>query len=152
MRHGTHLSIPSLSIHCLFVLCSVGGIVAPVTPVLADGPTTMPTATAAGTWKWIFNFGTMQIPGAAILTQDGNDVHGKVTTGDGAATEITNGKVQNGTVTFTVTTQPGDQGPFINVYNGRASGDKIDGKVEMWWVEQPGQPHSTIDWNATRSK
>jgi hypothetical protein len=105
-----------------------------------------------GTWSWVVDFGQMAVPVTAKLTQDGNRVRGQITHGAiRDADEIQDGKIQDGLITFKVTLKSiSDLGPQAINYRGKLDGDAIKGKLEVWWVDHPEQPHATLDWTASR--
>ena len=105
-------------------------------------------ADANGTWKWSFtrpNGGdTIEI--SLKLLQDGEKLTGTMTTPNGE-TEIKDGSVKDGTVTFKVERER-DGNKFVQLYNGKLDGDTIKGKSEM---EFNGTKRER-DWEAKRAK
>ncbi len=98
---------------------------------------------ASGTWKW-------SVPGkdgatremTLNLTQDGDKLTGSMV-GKNGNTDITDGSVKDGQVSFKLTRKRGDK-EITSTFTGKLSGDSIEGTVEA-----NGKSH---DWKAARSK
>jgi hypothetical protein len=104
-------------------------------------------ATATGTWTWKFTRqdGT-EVMTTLKLKQDGEKLTGTITGRNNTETEISEGKVKDGQVTFEVVRER-DGNKFTQKYKGKLDGDKITGKIEF---ERNGEAQSR-DWEATRS-
>lgn len=104
-------------------------------------------APAAGTWKWTFtrqNGDTVE--NTLKLKQDGDKLTGTFIGGQGNETEIKDGKIKDGDVSFTVSFDRNGQ-TFTVKYSGKLSGDSIKGKTA---VEINGETRMR-DWEAKRS-
>ncbi|HEV3163725.1 MAG TPA: hypothetical protein VGZ22_06770 [Isosphaeraceae bacterium] len=107
-------------------------------------------ATAAdltGTWKSEFtNQNGDKIETTYKLKQDGDKVTGVVIGRNNMETEIKDGKVKDGTLSFTVTRERNGQ-TFTQKYSGKLEGDSIKGKIEF---ERNGETMSR-DWEAKKA-
>jgi hypothetical protein len=102
--------------------------------------------TATGTWTWTF---TPQNGDAITITlklkQDGEKLTGTIGRDDNQ-TEIKEGAVKDGTVSFQVVRERNGQ-TFTQKYSGKLSADSIKGKIEF---ERNGETMSR-DWEAKRA-
>jgi len=101
-----------------------------------------------GTWKWTATMRNNSIDFTAKLKQDGDKVTGTIGGGNIPETEIKDGKVENGGLSFkTVRTRNGND--ITTTYTGKLEGDTIKGKVETTGgtTTRPAR-----DWTATRAK
>ena len=101
-----------------------------------------------GTWKWTATMRNNSIDFTAKLKQDGDKVTGTIGGGNIPETEIKDGKVENGGLSFkTVRTRNGND--ITTTYTGKLEGDTIKGKVETTGgtTTRPAR-----DWTATREK
>lgn len=116
-------------------------------------------ADVTGNWSW-----TQQRRGGGgdttaeprkftlALKADGEKLTGKLTSpgrqgGEPTTSEITEGKVKDGEISFKISRQ--FQGTdFVQTYTGKVSGDSITGSVAF---ERNGETRSR-DWSATREK
>jgi len=106
-------------------------------------------ADVTGTWKWSFTTPNGQeIQSTAKLKQDGEKVTGTVTGRQGRESEIKEGKLKDGKLSFKVVRMVQDR-EVTTTYNGTVEGDKIKGKIES--TNRDGQPQSR-DWEAKRQK
>jgi hypothetical protein len=105
-------------------------------------------ATATGTWKSTFKMqdGTERTT-TFKLKQDGEKLTGTVSGRNNTETEITEGSVKDGTVTFKVVRKFNDR-EFTTVYTGKLEGDTIKGKSKMGG----GDNARERDWEAKREK
>jgi hypothetical protein len=98
---------------------------------------------ANGTWKWSFQgFGGNSVDVALKLKQDGDKVTGTITGFQGQESEIKDGTVKDGQVSFKVVRDFGGQ-TMTTTYTGTLSGDSLKGKSETV---------TTRDFDAKRSK
>jgi hypothetical protein len=104
----------------------------------------------SGPWKW-----TIKTPDgdsidmSAKLTQDGEKLSGVFVDGfDQKSFDITDGKVKDGNVSFTVT-RPFNDDTITVKYNGKLSGDTIKGTLEVKFGDQDPMKN---DWVATRGE
>ena len=104
---------------------------------------------ATGTWKW-----TMQRQNGAgrevtlTLKQDGEKLTGSMSGMAGTPdTEITDGTVKDGTISFKVTRNRNGQ-DFVTTYSGKLDTDEIKGTAAF---DMGGQSRSR-DWDAKRAK
>jgi hypothetical protein len=102
-----------------------------------------------GDWKWEFkrqNGEPIEIN--LKLKQDGEKVTGtvKVVGTEIEPTEITDGKIKDGELSFQVTRER-DGNKFVSKYKGKVEGDTIKGKMEF---ERNGETQSR-DWEAKRA-
>jgi hypothetical protein len=108
-------------------------------------------ADATGTWKWEMKRQNGDaIPVTLKLKQDGEKLTGTIS-GFGANakdTEITDGTIKDGDLSFKVTRKRNDQ-EFTTTYKGKLAGDTITGKTER--PNQQGEVQSR-DWEAKREK
>ncbi|HEY7117684.1 MAG TPA: hypothetical protein VH475_13930 [Tepidisphaeraceae bacterium] len=103
---------------------------------------------ATGTWKWTMP-GRNGNPGREVslkLKQDGEKLTGTLGGGQNE-TEIKDGKIKDGELSFSVTRKRQDQ-EFTTKYSGKLDGDTIKGKTEF---DRNGQTQSR-DWEAKRAK
>jgi hypothetical protein len=103
-------------------------------------------ADATGTWKWMVTFGGNTFEQTLKLKQEGEKLTGALVGRDGNETEIKEGKVVNGMISFSVTRERNGQ-TFTTKYSGKQEGDTIKGTTER---ERNGEKVST-DWEAKRS-
>ena len=94
----------------------------------ADAPATQPSG-VTGTWTW-----TQQGPGGEMeislkLKQDGDKLTGTISGFQGQETEIKDGKVEDGKISFKVTREFGGN-QIVTNYTGTISGDTFKGKSE----------------------
>jgi hypothetical protein len=113
-------------------------------PTLADAP----AGDASGNWKW-----TIKTPDgdsinmSAKLTQNGEKLSGVFLDGfDQKSFDITDGKVKDGNVSFTVT-RPFNDDTITVKYDGKLSGDTIKGTLEVKFGDQDPMKN---DWEAKR--
>jgi len=121
---------------------------------LALGALTARAADASGTWTWSRpgrNGGEAQKM-TLVLKAEGEKLSGSVTSpgrqgGDPVKTEITEGKVKEGEVSFAVTREMNGN-KMTTKYTGKVEGDTLKGKTEH---ERNGEKMSR-DWEAKREK
>jgi hypothetical protein len=101
---------------------------------------------ATGTWKWTVMAGGNSRDVTLKLKQDGDKLTGTIS-GRNNDTEITDGSVKDGTVTFSVVRERNGN-KITTKYSGKLSGDTIKGTTEF---ERNGQTQSR-DWEAKREK
>ena len=103
--------------------------------------------TATGTWKWSFTTQNGDTRETTLkLKQDGEKLTGTITGRNNQETDIEDGKVKDGEVSFTVTREFNGN-KFVMKYHGKLDGDTIKGKTEF---ERDGETRSR-DWEAKRS-
>jgi hypothetical protein len=103
-----------------------------------------------GTWKWTAMMRNNSVEFTADFKQEGDAVTGSISggAGGGQSTEIKDGKVVNGEITFKVVrTRGGNE--ITTTYTGKLDGDTIKGKIETsgGTTTRPAR-----DWTATRAK
>ena len=99
-----------------------------------------------GTWKWTVERNGQTFEPVLKLKQEGEKLTGTISGRNGNETEIEDGKVKDGEVSFTVIRMFGDT-KVVMKYRGKVSGDTIKGKTE---IERDGETQSR-DWEAKRS-
>ena len=110
-------------------------------------------ADPTGTWMWTIpgRNGGPDRTNTLKLKMEGDKVTGKMMApargGETTTTEIEDGKVKDGEVSFSVSRE-GQNGKMTSKYHGKITDDSIKGKMEM---ERNGSPVSR-DWEAKRSK
>jgi hypothetical protein len=109
-------------------------------------------ADVSGTWAWSTPSRSGGEPRKMTLKLkvEGEKLTGKLIMpgrqgGDPVETEITEGKVKNDEVSFTVTREFNNN-KMVSKYNGKLAGDVIKGKIE---TERNGEKQSR-DWEAKR--
>lgn len=114
-----------------------------VSPARADEK-----ASATGTWTWEFKRPNSDdaIKISLKLKQDGDKLTGALSGPGGNETEIKEGSVKNGVVSFQVTRERNGNS-FTTKYQGTLTGDTIKGKAE---TEVGGEVRSR-EWEAKRS-
>ena len=95
-------------------------------------------ADATGTWKWTVERNGNTIETTLKLKQDGEKVSGTITGRQGNETEIEEGKVKDGAVSFEVTREFNGN-KFVMTYTGKLSGDSIKGETKF---ERDGEGQS----------
>jgi hypothetical protein len=108
---------------------------------------------ATGTWTWTTpgRNGGAERKMSLDLKQDGDKLSGKLTSpgrdgGQARETEISDGAVKEGTVTFSVT-RDFNGTKFTSKYNGKLTADAITGKIES--KDRDGNDQ-TRDWTAKK--
>jgi len=127
-------------------LFGVAGILA-VGLVVSFTATSARAADATGTWKWSFTGQNGQTRETTLkLKQDGEKLTGTISGRNNTETDIEDGKVKDGEVSFKVTREFNGN-KFVQMYHGKVEGDSIKGKVEF---ERNGEKQSR-DWEAKKS-
>jgi len=104
-------------------------------------------ANAAGTWRWTRKTQDGQEQEiSAKFKQEGEKLTGTITSPLGE-TEIKDGKVKDGEVSFHITFER-DGNQFTAKFSGKLTGDKIKGKVEVG----EGDNKRTLPWEPKRDK
>jgi len=105
-------------------------------------------ASATGTWTWKFTMqdGTERTT-TLKLKQDGEKLTGTVSGWNNTETEIQDGKIKDGNITFKVVRKFNDR-EFTTEYAGKLEGDTIKGKITMG----SGDNKRERDWEAKRAK
>ena len=129
------------------------GLFAAVLLISGLAPAAWAADDATGTWKW-------SVPGrnggaareaTLKLKQDGEKLTGTLAMGGGnnaaAETEITDGKIKDGELSFKVTRKR-QNNEITSNYTGKLAGDTIKGKVE---TNFNGTPRTT-EFEAKRAK
>ncbi len=107
------------------------------------------TASASGTWKYtVVTQNGDEFTSTLKLKQDHEKVTGTLTGRQGNETEIKDGKLKDGEISFTVVRKFNDQEVTLK-YKGKLSEDAIKGTIEFTGAD--GNSRS-IDWNAKREK
>ena len=101
---------------------------------------------ANGTWKWSANAGGRRIESKLTLTQEGEKLTGKITSGRGGDTDIKKGKIKKGEISFEVE-RDRDGETLVSRYYGKLAGNKIEGKMELNFTGEP----RTNKWEAVRA-
>jgi hypothetical protein len=102
-------------------------------------------ADATGTWKWSVTFNDNTIEQTLKLKQDGEKLTGSLIGRNGNETEIKEGKIKDGALSFSITREFNGNS-FTQKYSGKLEGDAIKGKIEF---ERNGEAQSR-DWEAKR--
>lgn len=113
-------------------------------------PATMAADSATGTWKWKSQ-GRNGAEGREMtlkLNQDGDKVTGTITGFGNDEVKISDGKVKDGEIMFTVTRKGRNDREMTTKYNVKVEGDTLKGKAES---ERNGQARSR-DFEAKREK
>ena len=103
-------------------------------------------ADISGNWKATADFNGQSMERTFSFKVDGNKVTGETTSSFTGKSEITDGKIDGDTVTFTINVNLGDNPTKLN-YKGKvnAAGTEIH-----FTVENP-QGGATIEWNAKKT-
>ncbi|MFL5245978.1 MAG: hypothetical protein ACJ8FY_28235 [Gemmataceae bacterium] len=104
-------------------------------------------ASLTGTWKWTVTNGEQKRDVTLRLKQDGDKLTGAILNRNSRETNIEDGTVKDGEVSFKVTRERNGQ-KSTSKYTGKVSGDMIKGKIES---ERDGKAESR-DWEAKRQK
>lgn len=105
-------------------------------------------ADATGTWKWKVTRGGQDRETVLKLKQDGEKVTGTISGMNNTESEIAEGKIKDGEVTFKVVRKNQAGQERTTNYKGKVDGDTLKGKIES---DNNGQTRSR-DWEAKRSK
>ncbi|HZU34807.1 MAG TPA: hypothetical protein VFA18_02795 [Gemmataceae bacterium] len=122
--------------------------------VAVVGLLTMPmraadTKTATGTWTSTFERNGQTFKTTYKLKQDGQKLTGTVKGGpDNKESEIKDGSVKDGKVSFTVTRESPNGGEVTIHYHGKLTDNAIQGKADVSFGDQK----RSFDWKATRAK
>src|SRR5436190_15120897 len=151
---GRPRGFPIISERIVMLKSCIGGVLAVLMVVGFAGVARAADekkADATGTWKWeIKRQNGDAVPVTLKLKQDGEKLTGTMS-GFGANatdTEISDGKIKDGELSFKVTRKRGDR-EFTTSYKGKVAGDTITGKTER--PNQQGEVQSR-DWEAKREK
>ena len=105
-----------------------------------------------GTWTWSRpgRDGGEARTSTLVLKADGEKLTGKLTTpgrggGDPVATDITEGTIKDGAISFKVSREFGGN-TFVQTYTGKIAGDTLTGQIAF---EREGQTQ-TREWSAKR--
>ncbi len=101
---------------------------------------------ANGVWKWSSTFGGFRSDSRLTIKQEGDRLTGKLSGGRSGDLDIKHGRFRNGQVTFQ-TERERDGETYTNRYQGKLTGNKIVGKMELNFFGQP----RTNDWEALRT-
>jgi hypothetical protein len=127
-------------------LCTAIAILFVACATWAD-PTTGPSGTIVGNWKWNISVQDNSIDMSAKLKLDGDKITGTFLDGfDNTSYDVTNGKLDGQNVTFTITRPLQDQ-KIESTYTGKLDGDTIKGSID---VHLGDQDPMKIDWSAKR--
>jgi hypothetical protein len=114
---------------------------------LGSAQRTLQKVDVSGTWKWMMqrpNGGGREV--TLTLIQDGDKLTGTLS-GMGGDTDIEEGSVADGNITFKITRSRGGD-DIVTTYTGRLEGDVIKGKA----ATQMGGQTRPRDWQAERVK
>ena len=100
----------------------------------------------AGTWKWSVDFNGQTREVTLKLKVEGEKLTGTISGRNNTETNIEDGAVKDGEVSFTVTRERNGQ-KFTQKYTGKVDGDTLKGKVSF---ERNGETTSR-DFEAKRS-
>jgi hypothetical protein len=100
---------------------------------------------ATGTWKFTVSFNDQSYESTLKLKQDGEKLTGTASGRGGTESEISDGSVKDGVVSFNVVRERDGQ-KFTTKYNGKLDGDTIKGTRESNF----GGQARTSDWVAKR--
>ena len=98
-----------------------------------------------GTWKWTTTQQGQERENTLKLKQEGDKLTGALVGRNDRETEITDGKVKDGEISFKITRQE-----RTTTYTAKLEGDTLKGKIEMPGRDG-GAPRSR-DWEAKRAK
>ena len=119
-----------------------------VLALLVSGMPVLAADSIDGTWEWeVGGQGGQTFQQRAKLKQDGEKLTGVIMGRNNQETEIKDGKIKDGEISFTVTRERQGQ-TMTTKYTGKLDGDKIKGKTER---ERDGQTQSR-EWEAKRAK
>lgn len=104
-------------------------------------------ADATGKWTWTQKFGENEITQNLELKQDGEKLTGSMTGRNNTKTEIKEGTIKAGNLSFVVVRERNGQ-EFKIAYKGKLDGDKITGTQSF---TREGQERSR-EWVANRVK
>jgi hypothetical protein len=104
-------------------------------------------ADATGTWKWSVDRNGTTIETTLKLKQDGEKLTGTISGRNNTESEIEDGKVADGKVSFKVTREFNGN-KIVFTYMGKLSDDTIKGETKF---ERDGNSQ-TRDWEAKRDK
>lgn len=102
-----------------------------------------------GTWKWTTTFQGQERENTLKLKQEGDKVTGALVGRNDRETEITDGKIKDGVVSFKITRSRQGQ-ERTTTYTAKLEGDMLKGKVEM--PGRDGGAPRPRDWEAMRVK
>ena len=102
-----------------------------------------------GTWKWTTTQQGQERENVLKLKQDGDKLTGALVGRNNRETEIKDGKVKDGEVSFKVTRNQGGT-EMTTTYTAKLEGDTLKGKIESPGPDG-GAPRSR-DWEAKRAK
>lgn len=114
--------------HRLFVLVAVAVLSLPLITRAADAPATQP-AGATGTWTWSQQGPNGDAEQTLKLKQDGDKLTGTISGFNGEDQDISDGKVQDNTITFKVV-RDFNGNKFTTNYTATIDGNALKGKSE----------------------
>ena len=118
-----------------------------VLALLVAAPAALAADSVDGTWEWSITTPNGQtFEQKAKLKQDGEKLTGVIMGRNNQETEIKDGKLKDGELTFSVTRERNGQS-MTTKYQGKVEGDKIKGKM----MREGGQGEGR-DWEAKRAK
>jgi hypothetical protein len=116
--------------------------------LLVAAPAALAADSVDGTWEWSITTPNGQtFEQKAKLKQDGEKLTGVIVGRNNQETEIKDGKIKDGELSFSVTRERNGQ-TMTTKYSGKLSGDRIKGKTER---QRDGETQSR-DWEAKRAK
>lgn len=104
-------------------------------------------ADPTGTWKWTVTFNDNSFEQTLNLKFADGKLTGTMVGRNGQETAITDGKFENGQITFKVVRERNGNS-FTTNYSGKLVGDTIEGKTSMTFNDQTRE----MDWKPTRAK
>lgn len=104
-------------------------------------------ANPTGTWKWTVTFNDQSFEQTLNLKFEGGKLTGTMVGRNGTETPITDGKFENGQITFKIVRERNGNQMTTN-YSGKLVGDTIEGKSSMTFNDQTRE----MDWKPARAK
>ncbi len=101
-----------------------------------------------GTWKWTITRGDQEREVSVTLKLEDGKLTGSMPGRNDQVTEISDGKFENDTVSFSVKRARGDR-EFVIKYSAKVSGDTLTGTIEM--PGRNGGEGRSREWTAKRS-
>jgi hypothetical protein len=101
-----------------------------------------------GTWKWTITRGDQEREVSLTLKLEDGKLTGSMPGRNDQVTEISDGKFENDTVSFTIKRTRGDR-EFVTKYSGKVSGDTLTGTIES--PGRGGGEARSREWTAKRS-
>jgi hypothetical protein len=117
-----------------FVIAFLACIAVPAFSLHADA-TTQPSSDASGTWKWTTSGPNGDVDFVLKLKADGEKLTGTLSGFNGNGSDIQDGKVHDGQISFKVVRDfNGNQ--VVTNYNATVSGNELKGKSETIFTRE----------------